>query len=271
MSWHAETALLEAYVESTLERASAFSIEAHLIGCASCREQIAVIADRERLARVWSDVQERVDSPSRGFVEATLTYLGAPDHVARLLAATPSLTLSWLGGVAVSLAFAVAAAHAGGDGLVLFLALAPLLPLAGVAVAFGPGVDPTYEIGLASSMRSFELLLIRATAVLLSTTAVSALAATALPHLGWRTAAWLVPALGLTLISLAFATYVPPLRAFGAVALCWTAAVLLLAAAADDGFAAFRVPAQVGFVLGAVVGAFVVARRREMFETGRGA
>ena len=271
MSWHAETALLEAYVESRLERASAFSIEAHLIGCASCREQIAVIADRERLARVWSDVQERVDSPRRGFVEATLTYLGTPDHVARLLAATPSLTLSWLAGVAASLAFAVAAAHAGGNGLVLFLALAPLLPLAGIAAAFGPGVDPTYEIGLASSMRSFELLLIRATAVLVSTTAVSALAAAALPPLGWRTAAWLVPALGLTLVSLALATYVPPLRAFVAVAVCWIAVVVLADTAADDGFAAFRMPTQVALLLGAIVALLVIVRRRETFDTGRGA
>lgn len=270
MSWHAETALLEAYAGSTLDRASAFSVEAHLIGCASCRERVAVLADRDRLARVWDEVQEFVDAPRRGPVEALLVRFGVPEHVARLLAATPSLTLSWLAGMAVSLAFAVAAAQVSGNGLVLFLTLAPLLPLAGVAGAFGPGVDPTYEIGLATSMRSFELLLIRATAVLASTTAVSTVAAIALPQFGWRAAAWLAPALGLTLVSLALATYVLPLQAFGAVALCWIAAVLLLAAAADDGFAAFRVPAQVGFLLGAVVAALVVARRRETFELVRG-
>lgn len=33
---------------------------------------------------------------------------------------------------------------------ILFLALAPLLPLAGVALSYGPAIDPTYEMAVVS-------------------------------------------------------------------------------------------------------------------------
>ena len=46
-----------------------------------------------------------------------------------------------------------------------FLALAPLLPLAGVAAAFGAALDPTYEIGLAAPLSAVRLLLLRTVAV----------------------------------------------------------------------------------------------------------
>jgi hypothetical protein len=57
--------------------------------------------------------------------------------------------------------FAVLAAQVGSgpDASLAFLTVAPLLPLAGIAMAYGPGIDPTYEIGLAAPMRSLRLLL----------------------------------------------------------------------------------------------------------------
>jgi hypothetical protein len=98
--------------------------------------------------------------------ERLLVRLGVADHTARLLAATPALRGSWLLAVAVTLAFAVLAAWArpGPDAILAFLCVAPLLPLAGIAVAYGPGIDPTYEIGLAAPLRSFRLLLLGAPA-----------------------------------------------------------------------------------------------------------
>ena len=107
------------------------------------------------------------------------------------------------------LAFAVWAARGDQQGVYWFLVLAPMLPLAGVAAAYGQGVDPTYEVGLAAPMRSFGLLLIRAVAVLVTTTVIAGLAALALPGLQWTAAAWLLPSLGLTLASLALATRMP--------------------------------------------------------------
>jgi ABC-2 type transport system ATP-binding protein len=87
--------------------------------------------------------------------------------------------------VAAALTFGVAAAHQSSRGLAFFLIVAPMLPLAGVAVAFGPGVDPTYEIGLASPMRSLRLLLVRAAAVLATTAPLAAAAGLLLPVVDW--------------------------------------------------------------------------------------
>ena len=77
-----------------------------------------------------------------------------------------------------------------------FLVLAALLPLAGVAAAYGPGIDPSYEIGVAAPMSSFHLILVRASTVLASTAALAALAALTLPRVGWTAAAWIVPMSG---------------------------------------------------------------------------
>ena len=269
MSWHAEPELLETYARATLDQASAFSLEAHVLECPDCRARMAGLVERDRLARVWDEVQELVDAPGRGPVEALLVRLGTPDHLARLLAATPSLTLSWFGAVAISLAFAVAAAHQGERGVFLFLALAPLLPLAGVAAAYGAALDPTYEIGLASPIRSFRLLLIRAVAVLATTTTLVGAAALALPQLDWRAAAWLLPALGLILLSLVLATFISAVAAFGSVAFAWLSVVMLSWTVADDTFVAFRGAAQIVFLILTLTGAFVVARRRDSFDFGR--
>ena len=143
----------------------------------------------------------RCAAPRRG--RGRLVRLGVPEHLARLLGATPALRASWLLGCALVLAFAAWAATRRADGLVVFLMLAPLLPVAGVAAAFGPDVDPSYEIGLAAPMRSFGLLLLRALAVLVTTTVMAGIAALALPGLQPSAAAWLLPSLGLTLASIA--------------------------------------------------------------------
>src|SRR5262249_34075304 len=70
---------------------------------------------------------------------------GVPAHLATFLAATPAPARGWLAAVGVVLAFAVAAAHLAGQdpswaahAPVPFLTIAPVLPLAGIALAYGP-------------------------------------------------------------------------------------------------------------------------------------
>ena len=266
MSWHAEPLLLEAYARGKIDPARAFSIEAHVLECGECRMRAAALVDDARLARVWAAVEDRVDRPRRTPVESLLVRAGVRGHVARLLAATPSLTLSWLTAVSLCLLFAVAAAHVGPRGLVVFLALAPLLPLAGVAVAYGPGVDPTYELSVASPMRGFRLLLLRAAAVLTTTIVLVGVAALALPQVGWLAAAWLLPSLALTVVALALASYVPSRTAFGAVAFVWIVLASLSAPAAHDRLALFGGAGQVVFLAVFLVATVVVVRRREAFD-----
>jgi hypothetical protein len=154
---------------------------------------------------------------------------------------------------------------------VFFLALAPLLPLAGIAAAYGPGIDPTYEIGLVAPMRSFGLLLIRAVAVLVSTMVLSTIAALFLPGFDWRVIAWLLPSLGLVTGSLALSTIVHPLRAAIAVAAMWLVGISAAAALVSS-----PTPARVVFggvmqlvllIVTIGAGVFLVARREE-FERG---
>ena len=269
MNWHADDAVLEGYAAGTLDDATAFSVEAHLLTCDLCRARTAPFADAPRLDSVWAGVQELVDRPSETPVERLLLRFGVPEHLARLLAATPSLTLSWLSAIALCLAFAVIAAHESDQAVGAFLVLAPLLPLAGVAAAYGPWLDPVYEIALAAPLQTFRLLLLRTSVVLAGTMLLTAVAALTLPSLDWRAAAWLLPALGLVLVSLALATYVAPALAFGGVATVWVGSVLLVRAGSGDTDAAFAAPAQAVFAIAAAVAAAVLVRRLQSFETGR--
>lgn len=272
-TWHVEDTTLARYADGNLDEARVFSIEAHVISCAVCRSALARHADPHRLDRMWGDVLEAVDAPRPGPVERLLRALGVREHLARLLAATPSLRLSWFLSVAVALGFSVLAAHRGqGDaGLFLFLSVAPVLPVAGVAMAYGPGVDPTYEVGVAAPMRSFSLLMVRSVAVLASTSVLAGAAGLFLPTLDWTVAAWVLPSLGLTAASLALATLASPLRTAGLVMFLWLAGVVASIVGPSGPVSperafAFRPAGQLAFLALAVAGCFVIAVRRDRLE-----
>jgi hypothetical protein len=269
-TWHADATLAGSYAGNEVDDELAFSLEAHLIGCAQCRALLATRVDPARLAATWSGVVREMDAPRPRLFERALLRLRTPDYVARLLAATPSLRASWLTAVTISLGFAVGAAHAAGRaGLLLFLIVAPLLPVAGVAAAYGPRIDPTYEIGLAAPIRSFRLLLIRAAAVLGTTTALAAVASATLPHLGWAVVGWLLPSLALSLGTLALATSLHPVVAAGTVAGAWISLTVLVVTASRDELAAFHATGQTACAIVALVAAVVLRARRDTFDARR--
>lgn len=267
MSWHVPSTALSSYARGQIDPAQAYSVEAHLPSCAQCTAQIAALTDGARLARSWEEIEERLDAPRRGPVEAGLVRLGVPEHLARLLGATPALRLSWLLACALMLGFAVwAASRRPDEGIVVFLVVTPLLPLAGVALAFGPDVDPAYEIGLAAPMRSFALLLVRALAVLATTSAMAAVAALALPGLHWSAAAWLLPALGLTLASLVLATRISALVACGSLALLWALAVSAGWRMSDEPLFVVGPTGQIACAVLAAAAALVLWRNDDRFD-----
>jgi len=269
MTTHVEAELLAAYASGDVDGAHAYSVEAHVVGCADCQAAVGRLLAPARLERGWADIEYRLDAPRAGPVESVLARIGVPAHLARLLAATPSLSMSWLGAVALTLAIAVLAAHQGERGLLLFLCVAALLPLAGVAAAFGRGLDPTFEVAVAAPFSSVRLLLLRTAAVLPTTIALAAVAALTLPGVGWTAAAWLMPSLGLTVMSLALATYLAPVRAFGAVTAAWLAIVVLSALDSGDRLAAFDGAAQIAFAVLAAGAAIVLALRQDQLDLGR--
>ncbi len=189
--WHLDEDLRDRYVSGAASPALAASVETHLLACASCRALLTPAVAAPRHDAIWNEIVDRVDAPKQSLIERLLLRAGIQEGNARLLALTPVLRLSWLAGVAVALTLALFAANSGGRGLVVFLALAPVLPVAGVALAFGNGVNPMYEIAAASPYPPFRLLLLRASAVVAATVLLAVLAATLLPTDTWRAAAWL--------------------------------------------------------------------------------
>jgi hypothetical protein len=271
-TWHAAPETLDRYAAEEIDDIHASSLEAHLLGCERCREALAMRIEASQVDAIWHGIESTLDAPRPGVVEQILLRIGVREDLARLLAATPSLRWSWFVAEALALGSAAiaAAAAAGtsvaGRSMFVFLVLAALAPVAGVAAAFGPGVDPTYEVGLAAPMRSDRLLLLRAGAVLCASVVIASLAALALPGTGWNLALWLVPALALTMATLALATWLRPVVAAVAVGAGWMLLAAIGAVANADPLATFRAVGQSLFLAVIVVAGLVFAARRSAYE-----
>ena len=269
MSMHLEHDWLVRYARGELDQARSFSVEAHLPACRDCRAAVAELVDTRRLSRGWDAIEDGIDAPPRTLIERFLIRVGVSEPTARLLAVTPALRLSWLAAITVVMTIAVVSAHARGSlGVMAFLIVAPLLPLAGVAAAYGPLVDPAYEISLAAPLGSFRLLVLRALAVVTVTTLIAAAAALALPGLDWTVAAWLLPSLGLTLAALGLATSVGPVASGALVAGTWVFIVLGAWQASGDPLSAFGDAGQLACLGAALAGLAAVLARRDSFDIG---
>jgi hypothetical protein len=266
--WHADAELLERYTDGRLDPARAASLEAHVLTCAACRTQVAPPGPPDRLERLWSDVSAAIDAPAPSLVERILVLLGVRSGDARLLAATPALRASWLGAVAVTLAFVVIAARTNDRGVLLFLLVAPLLPLAGVAATYGPDVDPVHDVTLAAPTSTFRLLLLRTAAVCLATIAVGALFALGLPGGAWRDVAWVLPALGLAVTTLALASWWPVQRVAVGVGAAWVAAVVALNGGDLRTPTGFGPATQLAAVALLAAATLIVVARRQTFDHG---
>ena len=269
VDWHAEPRLLARYRDGALDPAAAGSVEAHLAACRDCQRAAGDLVDPERLAATWQDVIEVIDQPRPTRVEWLLRQLGVADHTARLVAATPALTVPWLVSLAVVLGFVAGSAHVRPAGTFWFLLLAPLIPLAGVATAFGPGLDPTYEVGVAAPLRGIRLLLWRAAAVLVASLVVLLPAALALPGLGVTAVAWVLPALAVTVTGLAASSVARPTHAAAGVGAVWILLALGAEVISAHPLAAFGQAGQyvaLLVLLGAVV---VLTVRADAFDMAR--
>jgi hypothetical protein len=282
-TWHVDATLLRRYRSDQLTDAQAASVEMHVTACPSCRALIATEgaagpAAHAVAARVKRAIDERLDARRISWAESALRRLGVNDRDAGLVTATLSLHGSWLAACALVLAFAIVAAFTGPEkaGLAAFLVAAPLVPLAGVAVAFGPRVDPTYEIAMAASVPAARIILLRALAVTAPAVPVMLALSFLLPG-GLLAFAWLLPAVGLASASLALGTIVPLHRAAIGLAAAWAigaaagfgGAPRTTAEAFVQGFAAFRPSGQLLSAAVAAASLVLAAMRRAAFETGR--
>ncbi|MET7284521.1 hypothetical protein [Streptomyces sp. NPDC005573] len=127
----------------------------------------------------------------------------------------------------------------------LLLAIAPVVPVAGVALSYGPHADPMYEVAAASPGGGLRLALTRTLAVLAVSLPLLTFTGLLLPASGApAAAAWLLPGLALTLVSLALASFVGCRTATGVTAGGWLCAVLAPTVTAPAAESSARVAEQ---------------------------
>ena len=264
-TWHLDDATLSRYASGETSAAVAASAEAHLTSCADCRARLAPAVDTSRLDAIWDEVEHRVEVGELPWFERLLVRVGVREDTARLLAATPSLSSAWLGSLLVAVLFAVGAAHASPRGLFLFLTLAPMLPVAGVAAAYGRVADPAHELAVASPYSLLRLLLVRSVAVVGTTVVLTGVGGLLLADAGWTAAAWLLPALALSVTTLALSARFTPAWAAAGVLTSWLAAVLLAWESTGDRLGAFGDTGQLAALALTAVAALALVRQRTTF------
>jgi hypothetical protein len=258
--WHADQALLSRYADGATDYVLSASIETHLMSCATCRARVGSTVDANRTDTLLAATIDRIDVPHRGVVERGLCRLGVQSATARLLIATPLMRASWLAAVAIVLMFATISARTDPHQLILFLTIAPLAPVAGVATAFGLRRDPAQDIGLATPYPAFRLLLLRALAVVATTAVGAGFVRLVIPGADDATWAWLLPALALTTATLAASRWVElPLAAI-VITSAWVCAVIALHA---EKVPLFDGAGQLVYLIIAVVSAAVVLHYRD--------
>jgi signal transduction histidine kinase len=198
-----------------------------------------------------------------GALERALVRVRVRDDVARVVASTPSLRASWLAAAVVAAGFSTWATHAGPGGVLAFLVTAPLLPVAGVAAAYGPWADPMHEMTQAAPTPAIRIVLLRSAAVLVSTAMIVGIASVLAPGADWTAAAWILPSLGLTLASLALSTFMPIHLAAAAIAFLWFAGIIATSSLTQDGLGVFRGSGQIAFFAVVVASSVVLSRRRD--------
>jgi hypothetical protein len=226
-TWHADERLLSAYVEGRLDTVLGASLERHVDRCSRCRTAIRPLSDLPALDRAWDGVRAAVESPRQPWLIRQARRLGLPEPTAVLLAATASLRVAWLSSAFVALGFSVVAAMLGGGSMLWpFLLVAPLMPVLGVAAAYGPSDDPFEALAVTAPYGRTRLLLIRALAVLVTSVPGACLLGLALPGPHWVAAAWLGPAFAMLPLMLAMASFLGPRIASAVTSILWCGVVL---------------------------------------------
>jgi len=224
--------------------------------------------DQHRLDRNWRAISAELAIPRPARIERMLHGIGVPRRHVRVILATPSLRRAWYLAITIAVLVGLGATSPEEPVQSLFtlLVLAPLVPVLGVAMAYGPGADPMYEVQMATPLTGIRLVMIRAVTVLTVSIMVivglSMFSDVARP----MAAAWLLPAVALTVGSLAAMTVLSPRRATTLVAVVWVVGAFSVRAIADDQLAAFRPVGQLICAVAAALLAGVVYARRERFD-----
>ncbi|MEU1194615.1 zf-HC2 domain-containing protein [Streptomyces sp. NPDC005813] len=238
IGWHAPDDLVARYADGSLPETDAWSLEKHLESCGPCAARISHAARAGAAGVLLAEVRDAVLNAVREPASATarasapstaqVPVSGSAPVVPRsartvggrltriVWAAGPALRGAWSAAVALVAVGAVALAYGGGSASArpFLLAVAPLVPVAGVALSYGRHADPLHEIVAASPSGGLRLLLMRTSAVLAVSLPLLTAAGLLLPPSGSHlpaapaAATWLLPGLALTLASLVLSGFV---------------------------------------------------------------
>jgi hypothetical protein len=156
------------------------------------------------LDRVWIGVAAQMWRRRPGPLERAAARLLRSPGLARALVTTPSLVLGWVIATAVVLLAGVGITL--GTGTPWVALLAPMLAAAGIAYAYGPGVDPAWELSQSMAVSDRMVLLVRALAVFGLNAAFGLAASAASGAAAAVTFGWLVPMTAVCTLALAVAT-----------------------------------------------------------------
>jgi hypothetical protein len=156
------------------------------------------------LDRVWIDVAAEIWRRHPGRVERVTGRLLRSPGLARALVTTPSLVVGWVIATVVVLAAGLVATLTTGTAFVPLLA--PAVAAAGIAYAYGPGIDPAWELVESMAVSDRMVLLVRALAVFGLNAVLGLAASAASGTAAVVTFGWLVPMVAVCALALAAAT-----------------------------------------------------------------
>jgi hypothetical protein len=156
------------------------------------------------LGLVWIGVAAQVWRREPGWLERLAGRLLRSPSLARALVTTPSLLLPWL--IASIAVLAAGAAATLGTGQQVAALIAPAVAAAGIAYAYGPGIDPAWELSRSMAVSDRMVLLVRALAVFGVDAVLGMAACAASGAAAGITFGWLVPMTAVSALALAAAT-----------------------------------------------------------------
>lgn len=188
------------------------------------------------LDRVWLGVAAQVWRRRPGLAERLAGRALRSPGLARALVTTPSLLLGWVIASAVVLAAGMLATL--GTGTPFVALCAPAVAAAGIAYAYGPGIDPAWELSQSMAVSYRMVLLVRVLVVFALNAALGLAASVASGTAAAVTFSWLIPMTALSALALAAATITRSANAGVAAGLTVWALTVLSARTASGQFTA---------------------------------
>jgi hypothetical protein len=178
------------------------------------------------LRRVWTNVAAEVWRRRPGVIERTATRLLRSPGLARALLTTPSLLLPWL--VSSAVVFGAGAMMTYGAGQPVVWLVAPTIAAVSIAYAYGPGIDPAWELACSMAVSERMVLLTRAMTVFAVNAAFGLAASAASGAVASVTFGWLVPMTAICALTLAVAVVAKSANAGAAIGVAtWVITVLI--------------------------------------------